>query len=58
MSSTHDISFDPAAVALTADITDATLNEAKALPLSRHLLAKLMRDILGLRDRALLPTLD
>jgi hypothetical protein len=57
MSSTHDISF-PAAVALTADITEATLNEAKALQLSRHLLAKLVRDILRLRDGALLPTLD
>jgi hypothetical protein len=58
MPSTHVLPFDPAAVALTDDVTDATLNEAKALPLSRQLLAKLVRDILGLRDGALLPTLD
>jgi len=58
MPNTHDIAFDPAAVSLTADIAEATLNEAKALPLSRHLLARRIRGILRLRDGALLPTLD
>jgi hypothetical protein len=58
MPSTHVLPFDPATVALTADGTEATLNEAKALPLSRHLLAKLVRDILKLSEGALLPTLD
>ena len=58
MPSTHALPFDPAAVLLTADIFEATLNEAKAQPLSRHLLAKLVREVLGLRDGVLLPTLD
>jgi len=57
MPSTHALPFDPAAVLLTADTFEATLNEAKALriPFSRHALAKQIR---GIRDGALLPTLD
>ena len=57
MPSAHALPFDPAAVLLTADIFEATLNEAKALriPLSRQALAKRIR---GIRDGALLPTLD
>jgi len=58
MPNTHDIAFDPAAVSLTADIAEATLNEAKALSISEHLYAILMTSIIRLGDVALLSTLD
>jgi hypothetical protein len=36
----HALPFDPAAVSLIAEMAEAILNEAKAQPLPRHLLAK------------------
>jgi hypothetical protein len=52
---THALPFDTAALSLIAEMTETTLNEAKAQPLPRHLLAKRIRDM---HDGALLPTLD
>ena len=52
---THALPFDPAALSLIAEMAEATLNEATAQPLPRHLLAKRIR---GMHDGALLPTLD
>jgi len=51
----HALPFDPAGVSLIVEMAEATLNEAKAQPLPRHLLAKRIR---GMHNDALLPALD
>lgn len=72
--SNHECAFDPAAVSLIADITEAAVQETKKFRIvlppngkeARQLLAKRIiaaiqagkTDMPDLRDRALLPTLD